>query len=352
MALQSRWLHAGDVVKMHAINYPDKIAIKDKFRQATFKEWDERANRLANGLSDFGVKKGDRFAILAYNCIDANYLYFKATLPKGISWADYTHAGCGWLTFGLFVSTVVIGIMFWRRLNFHPQAGRLKLFCYVWAVQNGILAVGAIRRLQMYIDFSGLTHLRITGVYGSLLVASGLAIMVGKVRANRSLIWLLHNYVLAFCIALVVLVLTPSNRLCASYNAGKALEGKPRALRPICLKELAPGALPPLISLLDYSADDGDPDKTRLVREGIAAILGRHLERLEEEESESWTRWQLSSAWALKHLRNARADIDGVLAPIYRKEAEKRLRKNYDLSERLPPPSWSGRSRRARREYR
>ncbi|MCK5552359.1 MAG: AMP-binding protein [Deltaproteobacteria bacterium] len=76
--LQSKWLHVGDVVKLHAINIPDKVAIKDEFRQATFKEWDERANRLANALSDMGVKKGERFAILAYNCVEWMEIYTAA----------------------------------------------------------------------------------------------------------------------------------------------------------------------------------------------------------------------------------------------------------------------------------
>ena len=78
MGLMSKWLHAGDVVKMHAINIPDKVAIKDKFRQATFREWDERANRLANALNDMGVMKGDCFAILAYNCVEWMEIYTAA----------------------------------------------------------------------------------------------------------------------------------------------------------------------------------------------------------------------------------------------------------------------------------
>jgi acyl-CoA synthetase (AMP-forming)/AMP-acid ligase II len=81
MIFKSKWLHAGDVVKMHAINIPHKVAIKDKFRQATFKEWEERANRLANTLSDLGVRKGERFAILAYNCIEWMEIY--AASAKG-----------------------------------------------------------------------------------------------------------------------------------------------------------------------------------------------------------------------------------------------------------------------------
>ena len=96
---------------------------------------------------------------LAYNAMDGVYLYVKAKLPAGITWADYTHAGCGWLTFGLFVSSVVIGITFRRRLNFHPKARPLKILAFAWAAQNGILAVSTMRRLQMYVDFSGLTLL-------------------------------------------------------------------------------------------------------------------------------------------------------------------------------------------------
>ncbi|MCK5850320.1 MAG: DUF4173 domain-containing protein [Kiritimatiellae bacterium] len=277
---------------------------------------------------------------LAYNCLDANYMYVKAALPNGITWADYTHAGCGWLTFGLFMSTVVIGVIFRHRLNFHLKAHYLKFLCYVWAVQNIVLAAGTIRRLQMYIDYSGLTHLRIVGIYGSLLVAIGLLVMTRKVYANSSFIWLLHKYVLVFCIAVIVLALTPSNWLCASYNARKIIEGKSRALRPICLKNLSAGALPPLIPLLNYHMKDDDASKGALVRQGIAGILGRHLVKLEKAESNRWPQWQFSSAWALKHLRAAQPDIHAVLVPAHWKAAENRLKQHYDLSEPIAPPVW------------
>ena len=302
----------------------------------------EKESNDTNYTTALGTLISVNILFLAYNCMDANYLYLKAALPEGIIWADYTHAGCGWLTFGLFISAVVIGVTFWRRLNFHPKAHRIKFLCYIWAVQNAVLAVGAIRRLQMYIDYSGLTHLRITGIYGSLLVAAGLAIMVRKVRANRSFIWLVRNYIRAFCVALLLLALTPSNWLCASYNARKVVAGKPRALRPICLKDLAPGALPPLIPLLNYSTDDGDPDKDELVRQGIAGILGRHLTELEKAEPRAWTEKQLSATWALKHLRAVRDDIHEIVPQTQWQAAEERLVSNYDLTEPARPFRWSG----------
>jgi acyl-CoA synthetase (AMP-forming)/AMP-acid ligase II len=63
----SKWMHAGTVVKMNALNYPDKLGWQDKNRQFTFKEWNERACRFAHALSNQGVGFQERFAVLAYN---------------------------------------------------------------------------------------------------------------------------------------------------------------------------------------------------------------------------------------------------------------------------------------------
>ena len=77
----SKWMTAGTVLKMMAIQYPDKPAAGDKVRNLTFKEWNERSCRLTNALASRGVKKGDRFAILAYNCIEWMEIY--AAAAKG-----------------------------------------------------------------------------------------------------------------------------------------------------------------------------------------------------------------------------------------------------------------------------
>jgi fatty-acyl-CoA synthase len=77
----SKWMTAGTVLKMMAMHYPDKPAAGDKFRKMTFKEWNERSCRLANGLTKLGIKKGDRFAILAYNCVEWMEIY--AAAAKG-----------------------------------------------------------------------------------------------------------------------------------------------------------------------------------------------------------------------------------------------------------------------------
>ena len=65
--LKSRWIHMGTALKMNAANFPDKLGWQDKSKECTFKQWNERACRLANGLRKMGVQYKDRFAILAFN---------------------------------------------------------------------------------------------------------------------------------------------------------------------------------------------------------------------------------------------------------------------------------------------
>lgn len=274
---------------------------------------------------------------LAYNVLDAVYLYFKAALPVGITWTAYTHQGCGWLTFGLLLSTVVLGTIFWRSLNFHPRSAQLKRWAYAWIALNAVLAVGTLRRIYMYIDYSGLTHLLLTGVYGALLVMAGLVIMAVKVHGNRNAVWLLRSYTAAFATGLTLLALTPHGYLCARYNVPRILADKPQAMWPVVLKTLPADALPPVIALLDYRRRDGDEVKQRLVREGIASILGEHLARLERQERRGWSRWQASSWWALRHLRAAKDRIHATAPPARWAEARNRLASDYDLMSGAPP---------------
>ncbi|MFC1535093.1 AMP-binding protein [Thermodesulfobacteriota bacterium] len=62
-----RLMHVGTVLKMNAANYPDKLGWQDKNNEYTYREWNERSCRLANGLKEIGVGYKDTFAVIAYN---------------------------------------------------------------------------------------------------------------------------------------------------------------------------------------------------------------------------------------------------------------------------------------------
>ena len=74
-------LNLGEVLASHARFHPERIGARDLERAMTFREWNARACRLANALRGLGLAKGDRVAVLAYNCIE--WLEIYAAAAKG-----------------------------------------------------------------------------------------------------------------------------------------------------------------------------------------------------------------------------------------------------------------------------
>ncbi len=60
----------GDLSRVNARRYPDKIALLHGERALTYRQLDQRSNRLAHALLASGVQPGDRVALLAFNCLD------------------------------------------------------------------------------------------------------------------------------------------------------------------------------------------------------------------------------------------------------------------------------------------
>src|SRR5690348_712317 len=73
----------GDVLRMNARLFPDKIGTRDLDRAMTFAQWNARACKLANALIGLGLAKGDRVAVLAYNRVEWMEIY-AATAKAGL----------------------------------------------------------------------------------------------------------------------------------------------------------------------------------------------------------------------------------------------------------------------------
>jgi acyl-CoA synthetase (AMP-forming)/AMP-acid ligase II len=72
------WLSIGESLRVNASKYPDKMALKDERRSATFSELNARVNKLANALLGIGLKKGDKLGVISYNCIEFMEIYLAA----------------------------------------------------------------------------------------------------------------------------------------------------------------------------------------------------------------------------------------------------------------------------------
>jgi fatty-acyl-CoA synthase len=76
-------LNFGQMLSVHSRVTPNGVGARDLERSMTFAQWNERASRLANALLGLGLAKGDRVAILAYNCVEWCEI-FAATAKAGL----------------------------------------------------------------------------------------------------------------------------------------------------------------------------------------------------------------------------------------------------------------------------
>lgn len=76
-------LTLAEIVEAKARTTPHVQIVRDLERSLTYGEWNDRANRLANALCQLGLVRGDRVAVLAYNCLEWAEIYI-ATAKAGL----------------------------------------------------------------------------------------------------------------------------------------------------------------------------------------------------------------------------------------------------------------------------
>ena len=102
-----------DLFEIAADKVPDRIALIDHQRRVTYRELDERANRLAHALQDAGVEPGDHVGIDAMNCIEwpeaALALYKLRAVPVNVNFR-YVEEELRYL----FENSDIVGIVYQR----------------------------------------------------------------------------------------------------------------------------------------------------------------------------------------------------------------------------------------------
>ncbi len=234
---------------------------------------------------------------LAYDLFDARYLWLHGALPAGITYSQYAHEGAGWLTFALLLSTVVIGLATSPLLVPDRREGVTRTLAYGWVALDAMMALGVLRRLQLYIAYNGLTPARLLGIAGTLLVIAGLVIMAVKLRQRRNFVWLARRYVAALLIALVITALFPDDYACARFNVWQAMRGNDRPLVWLSEHWQSTGseAYPALLPLLRH--------REPVVANGVRAYLAYRLEELNREQHPLAT--ELADDYAAARLRAA-----------------------------------------------
>ena len=63
---------------------PSKIVVNDEFRKLTYKELVHNGNILSSYLIKLGARRGDRVAVLAYNCSEYAEIFYATSKIRAI----------------------------------------------------------------------------------------------------------------------------------------------------------------------------------------------------------------------------------------------------------------------------
>ena len=249
-----------------------------------------------------------------YNALDATYLW-AGSPPPGVSERQYAHEGAAWLTVALALLTVVVGVMFRGPLAHDPRGKLARILAFGWLAQGLVLALGTFRRLAIHITTSGLSNVRILGIFGTGVVALGLVLVGVKLLRRHAFVWLLRRQLDALVVALLGFCLLPTHLISARVNVSRVMAHQYQAL--VNIEEQADEAesAAALLPLVDH--DD------ERIRRGVAAILLNERDALRKVAgaTHGWRERDLATARAGRDLEAASEKLMAVLGDVDRPDA-------------------------------
>ena len=253
------------------------------------------------------------------------YTLWTRDFPAGFYYAGYAHEGAAWLTAALALATLILSLVFSGEVQRDPRLPKLRLLAWIWSLQNLLLSLAVYNRLFIYIDFNGMTRMRIVGLFGTSAVVAGFLLVVWKIARGKDFLWLLQRQVWALAVAVYLFVLLPVDGIAVSYNVRRILGGELSASMQIGVQSLdleGALALPPLL-------DCATPE----IRQGVAALIAERYSQLEidrgRRQRAGWTAYQVSDRIALTRFKSVREKWkqydDG-------KERKAAIRRFYDFA--------------------
>ncbi len=237
-----------------------------------------------------------RNTLIAVIGLFAAYLAFEfATLwfrqfPEGFYYAGYAHEGAAWLTVALALATLVLSLVFRGRVLRDERLPMLKKLAWIWSFQNFILAAAVFNRMFIYIDFNGMTRMRVVGLFGIFTVVCGFMLVIWKIKQQRNFLWLVRQHLWTLAFAIYLFALTPVDTLVHRYNVRRIMAGELAPVVQITEHPVSTEGILVLSPLLDC--------ENEIIREGMRAMLAdREMMAAETRAScqlKGWTTVQLA----------------------------------------------------------
>lgn len=219
--------------------------------------------------------------------LDLTYLWGGAELPAHMSYARYAHRGA----YPLIVTALLAAVFVLAAMRPGGPGSRSRLIrglVYLWIAQNVLLCLSAMLRLDLYVEIYSLTELRLAAGIWMGLVATGLLLILLRIRFNQSNAWLVSLSSIALATVLFVSALADLPAFIARFNVehSREISGKGLPLDLFYLRELGPSALPALDTYIAAVETMAGPqrDLARDIRSRLAYAALRR-----PDDWRSWT---------------------------------------------------------------
>lgn len=227
---------------------------------------------------------------------DVLYLWGGATLPLGVTYAQYAQRGAYALIVAALLSAFLLLVM--MRRGTRAEASRtVRVFVYLWIVQNVLLMASASMQLYAYVDAYSLTYQRIAAFVLIFLIGCGFLLIVLRIFWQLSNRWLVAANAIVLALTLYAISFVNFPRTIAEFNIAHSREvtGEGVHLDLNYLVSLGPHAMSSLESFLRTRPDRLNAQRNiHNPRERITQYLRRR---------EGWRSW----TWRDARLRAAHA---------------------------------------------
>jgi hypothetical protein len=179
--------------------------------------------------------------------LDLIYLWGGATLPDGMSHAEYAHRGAyPLIATALLAAGFVLIAM--RPGGPAEQSRLIRPLVLAWIGQNILLVISSIFRLDLYVGAFSLTYLRLAAFIWMGLVAAGLLLILIQIILRKPVSWLVTANAATLALVLYGCCFLNAPQIVAAYNVGHCREagGTGPALDMRYLHLLGPQVLPVL----------------------------------------------------------------------------------------------------------
>jgi hypothetical protein len=225
---------------------------------------DKPGAQFADNLSFLFSFRGTFFALVLCNILlavqnglDIAFLWGGGTLPDGMTYAEYAQRGAQ----ALIVTALLAGIfaLVALRQGSESESNRsIRFLVYLWLGQNVFLVISAIERTLAYVAVYALTPMRLAALLWMGLVAVGLVLIVYRIVARRSGVWLINANLAAAIALLYATAFIDFSGISAAYNVRHAREvtGSGTPLDIAYMRQLGPTAIPALDWFLANATQD------------------------------------------------------------------------------------------------